>query len=71
VARVPGDRTEMYCASCEARTEYEYVEERRPPLLSTDQSSWLQNGDVLCVSCEDRTEFLYVSSLAESGHGSS
>jgi hypothetical protein len=27
---------------------YEYVEESRPPLWSSGQSSWLQNGDVLC-----------------------
>jgi hypothetical protein len=25
VARVPGYRTEMYCASCEVRTEFIYV----------------------------------------------
>jgi hypothetical protein len=27
VVRVPGYRTEMYCASCEVRTEFIYVEE--------------------------------------------
>jgi hypothetical protein len=27
---------------------YMYVEESRPPLWSSGQSSWLQNGDVLC-----------------------
>jgi hypothetical protein len=26
-----------------------YVEESRPPLWSSGQSSWLQNGDVLCI----------------------
>jgi hypothetical protein len=25
-----------------------YIEEGRPPLWSSGQSSWLQNGDVLC-----------------------
>jgi hypothetical protein len=25
-----------------------YVEESKPSLLSTGQSSWLHNGDVLC-----------------------
>jgi hypothetical protein len=50
VVRVPGYRTEMNCASCEVRTEfiYCYVEESRPPLWSSGQSSWLQNRDVLC-----------------------
>jgi hypothetical protein len=44
VSRVPGYTTEMYCASCEVRTEfiYVYVEETRPPLWSSSQSSWLQ-----------------------------
>jgi hypothetical protein len=43
VVRVPGYRTEMYCASCEVRTEFIcYVEESRPPLWSSGQSSWLQ-----------------------------
>jgi hypothetical protein len=48
VVRVPGYTTEMYCVSCEVRTEYIcYVEESRPALLSSGQSSWLHNGDVL------------------------
>jgi hypothetical protein len=79
VVRVPGCRTEMYCASCEVWTEFIYVmekkvdrlcglvvrvpgytthvlcflwgmnwiyiccvEESRPPLWSSGQSSWLQ-----------------------------
>jgi hypothetical protein len=44
VVRVPGYITEMYCASCEVRTEFYvcYVEESRPPLWSSGQSSWLQ-----------------------------
>jgi hypothetical protein len=48
VVRVPGCRTEMYCASCEVRTEFIYVEESRTPLWSSGQSSWLRNGDVPC-----------------------
>jgi hypothetical protein len=51
VVRIPGYTTEMNCASCEVRTELIricYVEESRPPLWSTGQSSWLHNGDVLC-----------------------
>jgi hypothetical protein len=47
MVRVPGYKTEMYCVSYEVRTEC-YVEESRPPLWSSGQSSWLQNGDVLC-----------------------
>jgi hypothetical protein len=43
VVRVSGYRTEMYCDSCEVRTESIcYVDERRPPLWSSGQSSWLQ-----------------------------
>jgi hypothetical protein len=42
VVRVPGYRTEMYCVSCEVRTECIcYAEESRPPLWSSGQSSWL------------------------------
>jgi hypothetical protein len=38
----------MYCVSYEVRTEFIcYVEDCRPHLWSSGQSSWLQNGDVL------------------------
>jgi hypothetical protein len=48
VVRVPGYTTEMYCDSCEVQTEFIcYVEEGRPLLWSSGQSSWLHNGDVL------------------------
>jgi hypothetical protein len=60
VVRAPGYTTEMYCDSCEVRTEYIYiyvyiyiyiyicyVGESRPPLWPSGQSSWLHNGDVL------------------------
>jgi hypothetical protein len=43
--------TERGCIvfSCEVQTEFIcYVEESRPPLWSSGQSSWLHNGDVLC-----------------------
>jgi hypothetical protein len=41
VVRVPGYTTEMYYVSCEVRTEYIFfiVEESRPPLWSSGQSS--------------------------------
>jgi hypothetical protein len=43
VVRVPGYRTEMNSVSCEVQTEFIcYVEESRPPLCSSGQSSWLQ-----------------------------
>jgi hypothetical protein len=43
VVRVPGYRTEVYCVSCEVRTEFIcYVEESRPSLWSSGQSFWLQ-----------------------------
>jgi hypothetical protein len=49
VVRVPGYRTDMYCVSCEVRTQFICcVKESRPPLLSSGQSSWLQNAVVLC-----------------------
>jgi hypothetical protein len=49
VVRVPGYTTEMYCGSCKVRTEFIcYVEQSRPPLWSSGQSSWLHNGDVVC-----------------------
>jgi hypothetical protein len=37
----------MYCASCEVRAEFIcYVEESRPPLWSSGQSSWLRDQEV-------------------------
>jgi hypothetical protein len=57
VVRVPG-YTEMYCFLWGTNWIYIcYVEESRPPLWSSGQSSWLQ---MYCVSCEVRTEFIYV-----------
>jgi hypothetical protein len=34
VVRVPGYRTEMYCASCEVRTEFIYVMQKKVDRLS-------------------------------------
>jgi hypothetical protein len=43
VVRGPGYRTEMYCVSCEVRTECIcYVEESIPPLWSSGRSSLIQ-----------------------------
>jgi hypothetical protein len=39
VVRVPGYEREMYYISCEVRTEFIYVQESRPPLWSSGQSS--------------------------------
>jgi hypothetical protein len=48
-----GYRTEMYCLSCEVRTE-----ESRPFQWSSDQSFWLQNGDILCFLWS--TNWIYI-----------
>jgi hypothetical protein len=38
MVRVPGCRTEMYCVSCEVRTEFIYVMQKKgPPLWSNGQ----------------------------------
>jgi hypothetical protein len=56
VVRVLGYTTEMYCASCEVRTECKcYVEESRPPLWSSGNIT-----EMYCTSCEVRTKFIYV-----------
>jgi hypothetical protein len=65
VVRVPGYTTGMYCVSCEVRTEFIcYVEESRPPLWSSGQSSWLKNGDVLCFLWG--TNWIYICYVEES-----
>jgi hypothetical protein len=65
IVSVPGYRTEMYCVSCEVRTEFIcYVEESRPPLWSSGQISWLQNGDVLRFLCG--TNWIYICYVEES-----
>jgi hypothetical protein len=61
VVRVPGYITEMYCDSCEVRTEFIcYVEESRPPLWSSGQSSWLHSGDVLWFLWGTNWIYIYV-----------
>jgi hypothetical protein len=50
VVRVRGYKTDMYCVSVryELNLYICYVEESRPSLWSSGESSWLQNGEVLC-----------------------
>jgi hypothetical protein len=61
VVRVPGYRTEMYCVSCEVRTEFIYVMFKK-----LDRICGLVvrvpgcRTKMYCVSCEVRTEFIYV-----------
>jgi hypothetical protein len=55
----------MYCVSCDVRTEFIcYVEESRPPLWSSGQSSWLHSGDVLCFLWG--TKWIYICYVEES-----
>jgi ribosomal protein S26 len=61
VVRVPRYITEMYCVSCEVRTEFIYV-----MLKKVDRLCGLvvrvpgYITEMYCVSCEVRTEFIYV-----------
>jgi hypothetical protein len=61
VVRVPGYTTEMYCASCEVRTEFMYVMQK-----NVDRLCGLvvrvpgYRTELYCVSCEVRTEIIYV-----------
>jgi hypothetical protein len=61
VVRVPGNRMEMYCDSCEVRTEFIYV-----MLKKVDRLCGLvvrvpgYTTEMYCDSCEVRTEFIYV-----------
>jgi hypothetical protein len=53
VVRVTGYRTEMYCASCEVRTEVDRLcglVDRVPDCRT----------EMYCAFCEVRTEFIYV-----------
>jgi hypothetical protein len=65
VVRVPGWRTEMYlCFLWGTNWIYIcYVEESRPPLWSSGQSSWLQNGDVFVFPV---TNWIYICYVEES-----
>jgi hypothetical protein len=61
VVRVPGYTAEMYCVSCEVRTEFIYVMQKK-----VDRLCGLvvrvpgYTAEMYCVSCEVRTEFIYV-----------
>jgi hypothetical protein len=61
VARVPGYITEMYCVSCEVRTEFIYI-----MYMKVDRLCGLIvrvpgcRTEIYYVSCEVRTEFIYV-----------
>jgi hypothetical protein len=61
VVRVPGYTTEMYCVSCEVRTEFICV-----MLKKVDRLCGLvvrvpgYITEMYCVSCEVRTEFICV-----------
>jgi hypothetical protein len=62
VVRVPGYRTEMYCVSCEVRTEFMYFTYKKVNRLYglvvrvPDYTT-----EIYCTSCEVRTEFIYVT----------
>jgi ribosomal protein S26 len=61
VARVHGYRTEMYCVSCEVRTEFLYVMYKTIDCLCGLVVRVLgYRKDMYCVSCEVRTEFIHV-----------
>jgi hypothetical protein len=67
VVKGPGYRTEMYCILWGTNWIYiSYVEESRPPLWSSGQGSWLQNGDVLFPV---RNELIYICGLVVKGPG--
>jgi hypothetical protein len=61
VRRVPGYTKEIYCASCEVRTEFIYVMYKK-----VDRLCGLvvrvpgYRTEVYCVSCEVRAKFIYV-----------
>jgi hypothetical protein len=59
VVRVPGCRAEMYCVSCEVRTEFIYVKwkkvDRLCGLVVRVSGYWTE---MYCVSCEVRTAFI-------------
>jgi hypothetical protein len=61
VVRVPGYRTEMYCATCEVRTEFIYVMEKKVDrlcgLVVRVPGYWTE---MYCVSCGLQAEFIYV-----------
>jgi hypothetical protein len=60
VIRVPGYRAEMYCVSCEVRTEFVYVMQKKVVRLCglVVRVSGCRT-EMYCASCEVRTEFIY------------
>jgi hypothetical protein len=62
VVRVPGYTTEMYCVSCEVRTEFIYVMYKKVDRLCVLVVRFRgYRTEMYCVSCEVRTEFIYVT----------
>jgi hypothetical protein len=60
VVRVSDYRTDMYCFLWGTNWIYIcYVKESRLPLWSSDQSSWLQSGDVLCFPWGTNWIYIY------------
>jgi hypothetical protein len=61
VVRVPGYTTEMYCASCEVRTEFIYlIQKKVDRLCGLVVRVPSYTTEICCASCEIRTEFIYV-----------
>jgi hypothetical protein len=61
VVRVPGYTTEMYCVSCEVRTGFIYVIEKKVDCLcGLVVRVPGYTTEMYCVSCEVQTEFIYV-----------
>jgi hypothetical protein len=61
VVRVPGYTVERYCVSCEVRTEFIYVMQKkvdRPCGLVVRVFGY--RAEMYCVSCDVRTEFICV-----------
>jgi hypothetical protein len=67
VVRVPDYRTEEFCFLRGTNWIYIcYKEESRPPLRSSGQSSWLQNGDILCFL--RGTNWIYICYVEKVDH---
>jgi hypothetical protein len=61
VVRVPGCRTEMYCASCDVRTEFiQAMYKKVDRLCGLVVRVPDYRTEMYSVSCEVRTELMYV-----------
>jgi hypothetical protein len=61
VVRVPGNTTEMYCASCEVRTQFIYAMWKKVDrLCGVVVRVPGYTVEIYCGSCEVRTEFIYL-----------